>query len=136
MGSTIAMLMFFGDQPYVCNLGDSRIYRFRDDELMQISEDHLEPVPPGSGRKPRLVQHLGIFEEEMRLEPYIAKGALKRGDVFLLCSDGLTDMVSPAEICLILKETRSEKRAVERLIELALEHGGRDNTTVIVCRIK
>lgn len=136
MGSTVAALLFFGDQPYVCNLGDSRIYRFRENELLQLSQDHLEFVPPSVKRKARLIQHLGVFEDEMQLEPYVAKGTAQKGDLFLLCSDGLTDMVSPVEICAILKETRSEKRAVEKLIKLALEHGGRDNTTVILCEIK
>lgn len=136
MGSTVAALLFFGDQPYVCNLGDSRIYRLRDNELLQLSQDHLEMVPPGVNRKARLMQHLGIFEDEMQLEPYIAKGTAEAGDIFLLCSDGLTDMLTPVEICTILKENRSVKRATDKLIKLALEHGGKDNITVILCKIK
>lgn len=136
MGSTVAALLFFGDQPYVCNLGDSRVYRLRDNELLQLSVDHVEAIPPGVGRKPRLMQHLGIFEDEMRLEPHVAKGTAEKGDIFLLCSDGLTDMLTSVEICTILKENRSVKRAAEKLIGLALEHGGKDNVTVIICKVK
>ena len=136
MGSTLVALTFTKDQLYTCNLGDSRIYRYRDDNLLQLSQDDIELLPPGVNRKPCLMQHLGIFEDELKLEPHIVNETVKKGDVLLICSDGLTDMVSLVEICSILKDFRSEKRAVKKLIELALEHGGKDNTTVIVCRIK
>lgn len=136
MGSTVASMLFVNDVAYVCNLGDSRVYRLRDNELMQLSEDHIEHLPPNATRKPRLTQHLGIFEDELRLVPFIAKGTIKKGDRYLLCSDGVTDMLSNTEICAVLKEHQSIKQAAAKLIDLALKHGGRDNITVIICKAR
>ena len=136
MGSTLAALMFTEDKLYTCNLGDSRIYRYRDDNLLQLSQDDIELLPPSVKRKPCLIQHLGIYEDELKLEPHIFHEPVEKGDVLLICSDGLTDMVSIDEIHSILKDFRGENRAVKKLIELALKRGGKDNTTVIICRIK
>lgn len=136
MGSTVAALLFVSDTAYVCNLGDSRVYRLRDNELMQISVDHTELQPSNVTRKPRLMQHLGIFEDELRLEPYIAKGTVEKDDRYLICSDGLTDMLSNVEICSIIKAHKSVKQATAKLIERALKNGGKDNVTVILCRVK
>lgn len=72
----------------------------------------------------------------MILEPYVAKGELEDGDQYLLCSDGLTDMVSNVEICAIMKEAPDAGACVDRLIAAALEAGGRDNVTAISVRIK
>lgn len=136
MGSTIASLLFVSDMAYVCNLGDSRVYRLRDNVLMQISADHCETLPPNAVHKPRLTQHLGIFKDELKLEPHIAKGTVKKGDRYLICSDGLTDMVSNIQICSIIKEHKSIKQATTKLIDLALKNGGKDNITVILCSVK
>ena len=135
MGTTAAMLLFVPDEVYVCNLGDSRIYRLRDNELSQISVDDVEQVPEGVGRKAGLTQFLGVPEDELMLEPHIVKCELKRGDVFLICSDGLTDMVSNLDICMHLRQHISAKRNVQHLIGHALRNGGRDNVTAIVIRI-
>lgn len=140
MGSTAVLLYLSGNYAYVCNVGDSRAFRLRQDEFLQISEDHTDArflTEQGiTGRKPSLTQHLGIWPDEMVLEPYVAKGELQDGDQYLLCSDGLTDMVSNAQICAAMKETPEAGKCVERLIREALENGGRDNVTVIVVRIK
>lgn len=140
MGSTMVALYFSLRFVYVCNLGDSRAYRLRGNELMQISEDHVEKMQMlnqgGNLRKAPLTQHLGIDPEEVLIEPYIAKGELKRGDQYLLCSDGLTDMVSNLEIYDIMKYYEEADACVDALIKLALEKGGKDNITVILCRIK
>lgn len=140
MGSTAVMLYLSGEYAYVCNVGDSRAFRLRQDEFMQISEDHTDAkflAEQGiTGRKPSLTQHLGIWPDEMVLEPYVAKGELQDGDQFLLCSDGLTDMVSNAEICAVMKESESAYQCVNELIARALEYGGKDNVTVIVVRIR
>lgn len=74
--------------------------------------------------------------EEITLEPYIGKCKIKRGDQYLICSDGLTDMVSKTDICAILKSCASTKKAVETLLKTALENGGKDNVTVILCRVR
>lgn len=135
MGSTMVVLYFTAHHVYSCNLGDSRAYRLRDGEFLQISHDHVDSRPRKGGKKAPLTQHLGIDPEEMLIEPYIAKGELRRGDQYLLCSDGLTDMVSNFEIADILLETEDVETCVRKLIDTALEHGGRDNVTAIVCRI-
>lgn len=139
MGSTAVMLYLSGNYAYVCNVGDSRAFRLRQGGFQQISEDHTDAkflAEQGiKGRKPSLTQHLGIWPEEMILEPYVAKGELQDGDQYLLCSDGLTDMVDNVDICAIMKEAESPGQCVDTLISRALENGGRDNVTVIVVRI-
>ena len=140
MGSTMVALYFTLRYVYVCNLGDSRAYRLRDNELMQISKDHVENMPlfdrEGKRKKLPLTQHLGIDPEEMLIEPYIAKGELRRGDQYLLCSDGLTDMVSNIEIFDIMNRCKDADECVNALIRLAMDRGGADNITVILCKIK
>lgn len=135
MGTTGAFLLFVPDEAYACNLGDSRIYRLRDNELSQISVDDAERLPPGMLRKPRLTQFLGVPEDELQLEPHIVKCSLHAGDIFLICSDGLSDMLSNIEICMTLKEHTSVKRMVQHLLSLALQKGGKDNVTVLVVKI-
>lgn len=135
MGTTCAMLLFVPDEVYACNLGDSRIYRLRDNEFSQISVDDTERLPEGAHRKAGLTQFLGVPEDELMLEPHILKCGIERGDIFLICSDGLTDMVSNLDICMILQSHISVKQSVKHLISEALRNGGRDNTTVIVVRI-
>lgn len=135
MGTTMVCLYFSGRYVYVCNVGDSRAYRLRSGEFMQISRDHVDSRPLKEGRKPLLTQHLGIDPEEMQIEPYIAKGEIKRGDRYLLCSDGLTDMLTNFEISDIMIQSEDIATCAQRLIEAALERGGRDNITVIICAI-
>lgn len=140
MGSTTVGLLFRPDEVYACNIGDSRAFRLRDNELVQLSTDDTDFIPlPGMEaprRKPRLSQHLGIFPDELTLEPHIAKGGLRAGDQYLICSDGLTDMVTNIEICTIMKEHQDAVSGVEALVDLAMAHGGRDNITVILCRVE
>ena len=134
MGSTMVALYFSHGYVYVCNLGDSRDYRLRDGEFLQLSVDHLEKREQTRKKAP-LTQHLGISPENFLIEPYIAKGELKRGDQYLLCSDGLTDMLTNLEIDGIMSSTESAEDCVKKLIDAALEKGGKDNVTAIVCRI-
>lgn len=140
MGSTAVGLLFRPNEVYVCNIGDSRAFRFRDGELLQLSIDDTELICPADmekhKRKPRLSQHLGIFPDELTLEPHIAKGDLQAGDQYLVCSDGLTDMVTNIELCAILKEHQDVDTCVSALIGKAMEHGGRDNITAILCRVE
>ena len=77
-----------------------------------------------------------LSPEDMIIEPYIAKGDLKPGDLYLLCSDGLTDMVSNFEICDILLRNEDPVDTVNELINTALDKGGKDNITVILCKVK
>lgn len=135
MGSTMVALYFSGAYVYLCNVGDSRAYRLRDGEFLQISTDHVEKRPGKEDKKAPLSQYLGIDPEEMEIEPYIAKGKLKIGDRYLLCSDGLTDMLTNFEISDIMLQNEDIEDCVQELIQAALEHGGRDNITVILCEI-
>lgn len=135
MGTTFTALYFTAKTVYVCNVGDSRAYRMRAGEFLQLSEDHVSQYVQSEGRKPPLTQYLGIDPEEMLLEPHIAKGDLRKGDRYLLCSDGLTDMLTNLEIAAILMENEDPESCVRSLIQAALDRGGRDNITAIVCRL-
>lgn len=135
MGSTMAAVSFFTDTAYLYNLGDSKAYCMRDGDLIQLSRDHVASVPSRTGRKQPLTQYLGINPDEMVLEPTIVAQPYKRGDIYLLCSDGLSDMLTDREIADILKNCQHPEVCVNRLIEASLVNGGRDNITVIVCSI-
>ena len=136
IGSTMVSLYFTGKYVYSCNLGDSRAYRLRDGEFLQISEDHIEKRPGRDHKKAPLTRYLGINTEDMEVEPYIAKGELRKGDVYLLCSDGLTDMLTNFEISDIMIQNENVEDCAQALIQTALEHGGCDNITIIICKIK
>lgn len=133
MGTTAAILAFTQDQITLCNIGDSRIYRFSQGQLEQISVDHVGMAP--YGRKAPLSQNLGIPPEELKIEPYVAVGEYHADDIYLICSDGLTDMVSVDVILHILKEEPFGK-AADLLMRTALENGGRDNITLILCKVE
>jgi len=136
MGSTLVSLLFTPDEVYCCNLGDSRAFRYRENSFQQLSKDHVMLMPPESKRKAPLSQYLGIYPEELTLVPYIAKGDLQAGDLYLICSDGITDMLKNIEICNILREEENVRLCVEKLIEAAKEKGGRDNITAVLCRVE
>lgn len=136
MGSTLAGLYFYQGQVWVCNLGDSRCFLFRNGIMRQISEDHTDEAFMKenniTGRKPYLTQFLGIDPEEMTVVPAVANELLQSGDRFLICSDGVTDMVEEQQICDLLAENRYPQECVQALIEASLDGGGKDNITVIV----
>ena len=135
MGSTMVSLCFSHRYVYVCNLGDSRAYRLRDGEFLQLSEDHVEKRGDSTKKKMPLTQHLGIDPQNFLIEPYIAKEKLKHGDQYLLCSDGLTDMLTNLEIDEILCEQISSGDKIQQLIDKAMEKGGKDNITAIVVHV-
>ncbi len=135
MGSTMAAILIRKQQIVVCNLGDSRVFLFRDDVLQQISVDHVSSAPVFSNRKPALTQHLGIDPTTMRIEPYVAQLAIQQNDRYLLCSDGITDMLTGQEIEDIIKANPIPTDCVSKLELAALEHGGRDNLTAIICKV-
>ncbi len=133
MGTTAALLVFDRKGITLCNIGDTKIFRLTGGNLRQISKDHL--ASSAYGVKPQLYQNLGIPTEEMEIDPYFSQGKYRDNDIYLICSDGLTDMLSVEEITKILTETDFD-RAAEKLTEASLEHGGRDNVTVILCKIE
>ena len=131
-GTTAAFLLLDGKQAIGCNLGDSRIYLFRDHTLTQLSEDHVLPVYNNS--KPPLLQCLGIPETEMTLEPSLFEKDLRRDDLYIICSDGLTDMLTDDRILDILQEESPVRAQAESLLAGALASGGRDNVSFILLK--
>ena len=147
-GTTLALLYIYGNKALSINIGDSRVYLLRKKDLYLLSEDHTEAqrmVDMGvitdeeaknHKLKNRLTQHLGIFPNEMTIEPYVSEEIkIKKGDVFLVCSDGLTDMVSDDEIRAILSQKYEDTVGIAKKLSAAADaYGGRDNTTVVVIR--
>ena len=133
MGTTAAMLAFTPRQIVLCNIGDSKIFRCCAGKLEQISIDHI--AVSDFGCKPPLSQNLGIPDSELVIKPYFAQGAYTRDDTYLICTDGLTDMISTDDISSILALNALED-AAKLLISKALANGGRDNITLILCRIQ
>ena len=146
-GTTIAMMLLQGQQVVFANVGDSRIYRFRNRTLTQISMDHSKVqrmismglLTPEQARKDPsrhvITQYLGM-SPEVRVSPYIVTDQpLQKGDIYLLCSDGLTDMVEDTQIEAILQKEKKLSDAVKALFEEAMKNGGRDNTTIILVHI-
>jgi serine/threonine protein phosphatase PrpC len=131
MGTTAAMLCISGEEASLCSVGDSRIFRLRRGRLEQLNRLHTEPC--AFGNKPGLYQYLGIPETEQLLEPDLRRERLRQGDEYLLCTDGLTDMLTQTEMEQILNEQPAGK-AAQQLLEAALERGGKDNITLILCR--
>ena len=132
IGATVAMLLFKNRKVMLCNIGDSKIFRLRKGVLTQISTDHLCAAP--FGVKPALSQSLGTPPEQMQIVPFFLKERCRVKDIYLICSDGLTDMLTNEEIQAVLASA-PVKSAVELLLEQALEKGGKDNTTILLCRI-
>ena len=133
-GTTAAMILAEAEKMTGCNLGDSRIYQYRNGFMTQLSEDHVYPVYAG-GKAP-LLQYLGIPETEMVIEPSFFTEEVRAGDVYLICSDGLTDMLSEERIVQILISGDPPESLAEKLLGEALAAGGRDNITMILIRIR
>ena len=149
MGTTAVQLYFGSGKACCVNIGDSRGYLFRNGQLKQLSVDHSEGQrmidmgisTPEEARKSKnwhtLTQHIGIFPEEFVIEPYVSEQiVLQDRDIFLLCSDGLTDMLSNVQISSILEknENRGLKETAEDLLQAALANGGKDNTTIVLVK--
>ena len=139
MGTTAVSLFLYNGHAWCSNAGDSRCYLLRDGRFSRISEDHsTEPAMKAlgfSGFKPQLTQYIGMDPAEDQLIASHAVLPFRRGDTFLLCSDGLTDMVSEDMICQILSVETSPEDSAAALIRTANENGGLDNISVIVIRI-
>ncbi|MCL1790952.1 MAG: protein phosphatase 2C domain-containing protein [Peptococcaceae bacterium] len=134
MGTTAAIILFGQKEVFICNVGDSRVYKYSNKTMVQISQDHVEARI--TDRKAPLTQNLGVPETEFLIDPYVAKGDYNIGDRYLLCSDGLTDMVSEQEIVDIFARSHKTKPTAQILVDEALAKGGVDNITVIVCEVR
>jgi len=148
IGSTVALLYIDDTGAYGYNIGDSRIYLMRDGSFKQLSRDHtqaqsmvdmglLKPEEMNAHKgKHKLTQHFGIFPDELIIQPYEAEVvSVQENDLFILCSDGLTDMMDDNEIASIAQEDLSPYDMASKLVDIAVEKGGKDNTTVVVARI-
>ena len=141
MGTTLSVLWLGVNYAYIAHVGDSRIYRLREGSLTQITQDHSlveELVRAGlitreqartHPRRNIITRALGTHGEN---EPDLLVTDVRDGDLFLLCTDGLTGMVADGDIERVLRENDMET-AADRLLALALEAGGRDNVTLILC---
>lgn len=133
MGTTAAMLVFTEKKITLCNIGDSKVFRFDNGDAEQISVDHLAAAP--FGVKPPLYQNLGIPPEEMKISPHTATGEYNNDDIYLICSDGLTDMLSIGQITSLIRKEDLAASA-RALMKSALDAGGSDNITLILCKIE
>ena len=139
-GSTAAMLGFYGEELYVCNVGDSPIFRLRGRDFLQLSVEHSERsiFEETTGKKTdyhqkfALTQNLGISPSEMVIEPYESRETVQAGDRYLICSDGITDMVSQNRIREILMSGEDLGKTLRTLEQDALQAGGKDNLTMIL----
>ena len=141
MGTTVVAMAFSGSRVYVAFVGDSRAYRLRDGKLDQLTRDHSlanQLIDMNALRKEDLpdfqyknviVRGLGLQQE---VEVDTSYRSSKAGDRFMLCSDGLSDLVSNEEIERILSVSRGAENAAEALVAAALSEGGVDNITVLV----
>ena len=144
MGTTMTALVIRGEEAFIAQVGDSRGYRLRDGKIRQITEDHswvAEQVRRGA-----------LTEDEALLSPFrnvitrslgnspnvevdVFTEEIKVGDEFLLCSDGLSGEVTAEDMRDAMKKG-SPSEAASVLVDLALEHGGRDNTTVLILAVR
>ena len=141
MATTLCLINFNENDINVCNLGDSRIYLLRDGNLKMISVDHTDEniskkLNVLEKSKPRLMQYLGVDSDELSLEPTINTFEYKVGDRYLLCTDGLTDFVSNADIQDVMRTGSCARDIVDRLMRLAQENKTKDNTTIQVFEVK
>lgn len=136
-GATVAAIYFKQEEMVACNVGDSRVFRVRDGEMLQISQDHTDEKilnAMGLHKKPVLLQFLGAPDQEMALAPHFFAQSLQPGDIYALCTDGVTDVMSLPEMQKILEEMDA-RAAVEQLLAEVNDRNGTDNTTVIVIKI-
>jgi protein phosphatase len=145
MGTTLVVALFNANNVTVAHVGDSRLYRWRGGELKQMTKDHSllqEQIDGGlitpeqaraSAHKNIVLRALGV---EPAVEPEIHDHATLPGDIFLLCSDGLNDMVSDQDIGMALRTLGADlKHCAQQLVQMANNNGGRDNVSVILVKV-
>lgn len=144
MGTTLTAAKIHGDEVSLGHVGDSRAYRLRDGELEQITQDHSlvaelqrsgQLTPEAAEHHPQrsiITRALGP-EPDVEVDTYTLAG--RDGDLFLICSDGLTSMISDDEVASILRGTASLAEAAGNLIQAANQSGGKDNITVVLFRL-
>lgn len=144
MGTTLVAVAFYDNRLTIAHVGDSRLYRYRDQVLEQVTSDHSllqELIDKGfytpeeakrSLNKNLVTRAIGI---ETAVTPDLQEEIVKPGDIYLLCSDGLSDLVEHEVMQQVLKQSGSDLRAAAtRLVSMANENGGKDNISVILAR--
>lgn len=131
-GTTLALLNMQNGTAISYNIGDSRVYLCRKGELYLLSKDHVDPLI-----RENLTQYLGILPNEMRLSPYMSEEVkVKKGDVFMLCSVGLTDVLSDEEIVEFLSDDEEDPIAItKKLVSTAQNSHARNDVTVVVIKV-
>jgi protein phosphatase len=144
MGTTLTAAKVTGDDVSLAHVGDSRAYRLRDGELEQLTRDHSlvaelersgQITPEAAEHHPQrsiITRALGP-EPDVQVDTYTVAG--RPGDLFLLCSDGLTSMISDDELASILRSAGSLDEAADSLVRAANQSGGKDNITVVLFRL-
>lgn len=144
MGTTICCIFFHSEGLIYAHVGDSRIYRLRQGHLKQLTQDHSlmrELIDLGQLSEQQANEFLykniitRAIGTELFVEPSIAHTSIEVGDVILMCTDGLTDLVNFEEIQEILNQN-SEKEAAQALVRKAKQRGGYDNITVVLVKVK
>jgi protein phosphatase len=143
MGTTLTLLLLHGRRAYVAHVGDSRLYRLRDGGMHQLTEDHSlvnEQVKAGfiTAEEAQHSRFRNIITRSVGFESQVAADAFslptRAGDVFLLCSDGLSGMVGDKELHSTLVGGRLSD-APARLVAQAKKGGGEDNITLVILRV-
>jgi PPM family protein phosphatase len=144
MGTTLTLAKVHGDEVSLAHVGDSRAYRLRGGELEQLTRDHSlvaelersgQITPEAAEHHPQrsiITRALGP-EPDVEVDTYTLAG--REGDLFLICSDGLTSMISDDEVGSILRSAGSLEEAADELVRAANQSGGKDNITVILFRL-
>ena len=145
MGTTVVACMLHDDRVAVAHVGDSRLYRFRDGQLEQLTQDHTmleELIAKGFYSREEALQQVrrNILTRAVGTGDLITVDLLDEplavGEILLLCSDGLTDMLSDDEIRLTLLEFADRlEEAADKLIAKANERGGKDNVSVVLASV-
>jgi protein phosphatase len=145
MGTTVISLVVRDDQAFFAHVGDSRAYLIRGELIQQISEDHslvneqikagmITPEEAKHSRYKNIITRSVGFEEEVQVD--VMGVIAEPGDVYLLCSDGLANMLEDREIHELVNGTPNLQDMPQRLVDMANERGGDDNITVIVVQIQ
>ena len=132
MGTTLVGVLYYGERYYWLNCGDSRLYRLRDGQLTQLTEDHSLTKNDGSQRHSNIITNcIGAGFKDSYLDFYEFTNDVLPGDTYLLCSDGLNDMITDLEI----QELMVANKTANQLCEAAIEAGGFDNVSTCVFHI-
>jgi serine/threonine protein phosphatase PrpC len=142
MGTMIVSTLVVGDKIYVGHVGDSRVYRIRDSAITQLTRDHSlledykEAKPDMTEEEERNFPHKNVITRALGMRETvqvdIRSHQIKSGDVYILCSDGLSGMVGDDMIAQIAVNAKSLERAVAELVDAANRNGGTDNVTTLL----